>query len=250
MTGGNGGLGLEMALGYLEAGADVYALDLPDEPSDEFKIVARHCKRLLGRELHYISMDVTSQEDSWKTMEHIAKESGRLDILVAGAGVLQTHDALEYPKEEWDKLFAVNTTGVFLSAQAAARQMVNIPDVQGSIILIASMSGSVVNHSHKWAAYNSSKSAVLQMARNLAAEWGDRNIRVNSISPGHIRTKMTANYLDKNPELLDKWSKSNPLGRIGRSAEIRGVALWLASQASSFCTVSRLFFDCIKVGVC
>ncbi|KDN42417.1 NAD(P)-binding protein [Tilletiaria anomala UBC 951] len=240
ITGGNGGLGLEIALGYVEAGATVYALDIHDEPSAEFKAVARHCRDLLGQELHYISMDVTNQEDTWKTMEYISKESGRLDVLVAGAGVLQTHDALEYPKEEWDKLFAVNSTGVFLSAQGAAREMIKSPHIKGSIILIASMSGSVVNHSHRWAAYNSSKSAVLQMARNLAAEWGELGIRVNSLSPGHIRTKMTAKYLDANPELLNKWSNSNPLGRIGRSAEIRGVSIWLASQASSFCTGSDI----------
>lgn len=118
---------------------------------------------------------------------------------------------------------------VFLTARAAARQMHAQPGVHGSIILIASMSGSIVNRDHHWVAYNASKSAVLQMGRNLAAEWGPHQIRVNCLSPGHIRTRMTAAYLDENPHLLAKWSGSNPLGRIGRSAEIRGVAVWLAS---------------------
>jgi NAD(P)-dependent dehydrogenase (short-subunit alcohol dehydrogenase family) len=168
-------------------------------------------------------------------MEAIVEDSGRMDICVAAAGILQTYNALDYPAEAFRKMFDVNTLGVFLTARAAARQMYKQPEIHGSIILIASMSGSIVNRDHHWVAYNSSKSAVLQMGRNLAAEWGPHDIRVNCISPGHIRTRMTSVYLDENPHLLAKWSNSNPLGRIGRSAEIRGVAVWLASPASSFC---------------
>ncbi|PWN47149.1 NAD(P)-binding protein [Violaceomyces palustris] len=241
ITGGNGGLGLEMALAFVEAGAHVYAVDLPKEPSEEFKIVADHC-RIMNRHLKYVSASVTDHDDINGVMEFIVKDSGTesLDVCVAAAGILQTYAALDYPVEEFRKVFDVNTTGVFLTAQAAARQMHAQKDVQGSIILIASMSGSIVNRDHHWVAYNASKSAVLQMGRNLAAEWGPKDIRVNCISPGHIRTRMTAAYLDENPHLLAKWSNSNPLGRLGRTHEIRGVAVWLASSASSFCNGSDI----------
>ncbi|PWN30190.1 NAD(P)-binding protein [Jaminaea rosea] len=237
ISGGNGGLGLEMALAYVEAGANVYAIDIPQSPSEEFRIVAEHC-RIMNRNLKYIPCSVTDDAQLNEVMEAITADSGRMDICVAAAGILQTYNALDYPVEAFKKVFDVNTTGVFLTARAAARQMYKNPDIHGSIILIASMSGSIVNRDHYWVAYNASKSAVLQMARNLAAEWGPHDIRVNCISPGHIRTRMTSVYLDENPHLLAKWSTSNPLGRIGRSAEIRGVAVWLASPASSFCNGS------------
>ncbi|EPQ29596.1 uncharacterized protein PFL1_02815 [Pseudozyma flocculosa PF-1] len=241
ITGGNGGLGLEMALAYVEAGAHVYAIDLPKEPSEEFKIVADHC-RIMNRHLKYVSATVTDHEDINNVMDFIVKDSGTdsLDVCVAAAGILQTYAALDYPADEFRKVFEVNTTGVFLTAQAAARKMHANKNVSGSIILIASMSGSIVNRDHHWVAYNASKSAVLQMGRNLAAEWGPKDIRVNCISPGHIRTRMTAAYLDTNPHLLAKWSSSNPLGRLGRAHEIRGVAVWLASSASSFCNGSDI----------
>ncbi|CEH14783.1 sorbose reductase sou1 [Ceraceosorus bombacis] len=164
VTGGNGGLGLEMALAFVEAGAHVYAIDVPEQPGEEFKIVAEHC-RIMNRDLKYISASVTDDKDINDVMEFIVGDSGTgtLDIAVAAAGILGTHDALVYPVEDFKKIFDVNTTGVFLTARAAARQMYKQKEVQGSIILIASMSGSIVNRDHHWVAYNASKSAVLQM---------------------------------------------------------------------------------------
>ena len=110
----------------------------------------------------------------------------------------------------------------------------------GSIILIASMSGSITNRGHAWVAYNTSKSAVVQMGRSMACELGEDAIRVNTISPGHIRTRMTAKVLDAKPEQEEKWAGANPLGRIGHVHEVRGVVAWLASDASTFCTGSDI----------
>lgn len=94
---------------------------------------------------------------------------------------------------------------------------------------------------HAWVSYNTSKSAVLQMARSMACELGKKDIRVNSLSPGHIYTSYAqVRILDKQPHLLDKWSDLNPMGRIGRTDELRGVIAWLASDASSFCTGSDI----------
>ncbi|MBW0533797.1 hypothetical protein O181_073512 [Austropuccinia psidii MF-1] len=112
--------------------------------------------------------------------------------------------------------------------------------IPGSIILVASLSGSITNKDHPWIAYNTSKSAVIQMARSMACELGPSAIRVNSLSPGHIRTPMTAKFLDQNPDLEAQWSSLNPLGRLGKPHELRGVIAWLASDASTFCTGSEL----------
>lgn len=146
VTGGNRGLGLEMALAYVEAGAHVYVIDLPEEPCEEFKKVAEHCHKL-DRQIEYISGDVTNVEEMNEAMPFILDHSGTnsLDICVACAGVMQTHPALDYPIEEFRKVLEVNTIGVFITAQAAARVMYKQENVGGSIILIGSMSGTVVN---------------------------------------------------------------------------------------------------------
>ena len=236
VTGGNRGLGLEMALAFVEAGAHVYVIDQAPEPCEDFKRVAEHC-HMLNRQIEFITADVTNADQMNEAMRYIEKDSRTrsLDICVANAGIMQTHPALDYPADEFRKVMEVNTTGVFITAQAAARVMRQRPDLTGSIILTASMSGTVVNRDQEWTAYNTSKSAVLQLGRNLAAEWGPYGIRVNTLSPGYFRTNLVADQLDSNPELLQRWSEANPMGRIGYPHELRGVVVWLASNASSFC---------------
>ena len=236
VTGGNRGLGLEMALAFVEAGAHVYVIDQAPEPCEDFKRVAEHC-HMLNRQIEFITADVTNADQMNEAMRYIEKDSRTrsLDICVANAGIMQTHPAIDYPADEFRKVMEVNTTGVFITAQAAARVMRQRPELTGSIILTASMSGTVVNRDQEWTAYNTSKSAVLQLGRNLAAEWGPYGIRVNTLSPGYFRTNLVADQLDSNPELLQRWSEANPMGRIGYPHELRGVVVWLASNASSFC---------------
>lgn len=243
VSGANRGLGLEMALALVEAGARaVYCVDLPKQPGDEWTQVAEYVRRMetvKGR-LEYVCADVTDQKAMWKVGEDIGEREGRMDVCVAAAGILKSHtDCLEYPANQFEEVIRVNTNGVLYTAQAAGRQMARFGN-GGSIILIASMSGSITNKDHAWVSYNTSKSAVLQMARSMACELGPKRIRVNTLSPGHIYTSMTAAYLDKQPHLLEKWSKLNPLGRIGRPDELRGVITWLASDASTFCTGSDI----------
>ncbi|TFK42915.1 hypothetical protein BDQ12DRAFT_703241 [Crucibulum laeve] len=242
VSGGNRGLGLEMALALCEAGARaVYCFDLPKKPSEEWKATSEYVKRMEnGSRLEYVSLNVTDQKAVWEAAENIGNREKRMDVCVAAAGILKTHtDCLQYPAEQFKEVMDVNTNGVLYTAQAAGQQMVRFGN-SGSIILIASMSGSITNRDHAWVSYNTSKSAVLQMARSMACELGVKNIRVNSLSPGHIYTTMTAAYLDKQPHLLEKWSSLNPMGRIGRPDELRGVVAWLASDASSFCTGSDI----------
>ncbi|KAF9265149.1 NAD(P)-binding protein [Marasmius fiardii PR-910] len=245
VSGGNQGIGLEMALAFCEAGARaIYCFDLPQTPSEDWKTTKEFVERLgNGSRLEYVSVDVTKQEAVWKKGEEVGNKEKRMDVCVAAAGILKPpNDCLEYPSSQFQQVMSVNANGVLFTAQAAGRQMRRFGN-RGSIIMIASMSGTITNRDHKWVSYNSSKSAVLQMARSMACELGKENIRVNTVSPGHIYTKMTAGYLASQPGLLEKWSDLNPMGRIGRADEMRGVAIWLASDASSFCTGSDIFVN-------
>ncbi|TFK55269.1 NAD(P)-binding protein [Heliocybe sulcata] len=247
VSGGNRGLGLEMAMALLEAGARaVYCFDLPREPGEEWKAVKEYVAKMdlgngkKGGRLEYVSADVTDQKGMWSKAEAIGDKEGRMDVCVVAAGILNPHThCLEYTAEKFKRVLDVNTSGALFTAQAAGRQMARF-GLPGSIILIASMSASITNRDHAWVSYNTSKSAVLQMARSMACELGGKGIRVNTISPGHIYTTMTAAYIDTQAGLLEKLSNMNPLGRIGRPDEVRGVVTWLASDASTFCTGSDI----------
>ncbi|KAL8280836.1 hypothetical protein RQP46_006840 [Phenoliferia psychrophenolica] len=238
ISGGNGGIGLEMALAMAEAGATVYCLDLADKPSDDFQAAVAYAKTL-GSAIKYIKANVTDQTLMNKIAFDIAEEEGHIDVCIAAAGILIGADCLDTPIEDFQKVMAVNVNGVFITATACAREMARLQR-PGSIILIASMSGSIANREEPWTAYNSSKAAVIQMARSLACELGPRGIRVNTISPGHVKTALTNQFLEKEPKYEAKWSNLNPLGRLGQIHEMRGPAIWLASDASSYCTGSDI----------
>lgn len=252
VSGGNRGLGLESALVLAELGAKVWVIDLAVSPSKDFEACAVYAQHIYqevdssseGRadqeRLVYRKVDVTDPMSVQKACQEIVDTDGRLDVCVAAAGILPADKScVDVTAEEFERVMKVNLTGVFNTATKAAAEMIST-NRPGSIILIASMSGSITNRDHPWIAYNTSKSAVLQMGRSMACELGHRGIRVNTLSPGHIRTSMTASCLETNPGLEEKWSSLNPLGRIGSPHEIRGVISWLASDASSFCTGSDI----------
>jgi len=147
VSGGNRGLGLEMALALCEAGARViYCFDLPASPSEEWTKSCEYIKRLEnGSRLEYVSIDVRDQKALWKKAEEIGGREQRMDVCVAAAGILKSHtDCLTYPEEQFTDVMNVNTNGVFYTAQAAGQQMRRFGS-GGSIILIASMSGSITN---------------------------------------------------------------------------------------------------------
>jgi len=251
VTGAQRGLGLEMALALAEAGAVVYCLDLPPEPNDNWIAVQKYVAALTSLDpsnankkgrLEYMSANVTDQSEMWSRAEEIVKKEGRLDVCCANAGIFGIADCLECSANDFEKIIGVNLNGVYYTAQAAGRQMARL-GIKGSIILTASMSGSITNQNIPCAAYNASKSGVLQLARSMACELGSKGIRVNSISPGYMLTEMTKQSLDPKPHLRAEWSSQNPLGRLGEPHELRGVVLWLASSASTFCTGSDIIVD-------
>jgi NAD(P)-dependent dehydrogenase (short-subunit alcohol dehydrogenase family) len=242
VSGAARGLGLTQAEALLEAGAKVYGLDRLEEPSAEFFEIQKRAKEELGTEFHYRRIDVRDTELLTSTVEQIADVEGRMDGLIAAAGIQQETPALEYTAKDANTMFEVNVTGVFMTAQAVAKQMIRFGN-GGSIALIASMSGTVANRGLICPAYNASKAAVIQLGRNLAMEWGQYGIRVNTISPGYIVTKMVEDLFVQFPERREEWPKHNMLGRLSTPNEYRGAAVFLLSDASSFMTGSDLRID-------
>lgn len=166
--------------------------------------------------------------------------------LVTCAGISGREHATSYPHEAFKRILDVNVTGTFLCAQAVAMIM-HERHTPGSIVLIASMSGTVANKGVETVAYNSSKAAVLQMARSLAAEWGNDEthpaIRVNTISPGYIQTPITTPTLEAVPGLRELWEGGNMLGRLSDVKEHLSGIVYLLADGSSFVTGADIRAD-------
>lgn len=236
VTGAGSGIGQAIAIGLAEAGADVACFGHASKGGlDETaaRIVAAGHKALA------ITGSVTSEADLAGAVERTEKELGALTIAVNNAGVAGAQAAESMPRETWERLYEINVSGVFLSCQAEARVM--LPRRKGSIINIASMSGSIVNRGLLQAHYNSSKAAVIHMSKSLAMEWSDRGLRVNVISPGYTLTPM-----NRRPEVAEQvkiFERDTPMGRMATPEEMVGPAVFLASRASSFVTGIDLIVD-------
>nr|POE86926.1 d-arabinitol 2-dehydrogenase [ribulose-forming] [Quercus suber] len=242
VTGAARGLGLVQAEALLEAGATVYALDRLPDPSPDFYRVQKRAAEELGTTLHYRQIDVRDVEKLNEVIKSISDSQGRLDGLIAAAGIQQETPALEYSAKDANTMFEVNITGVFMTAQAVAKEMIRWGR-GGSIAMIASMSGTVANRGLICSAYNASKAGVIQLGRNLASEWGQHGIRVNTISPGYIVTAMVEALFEQYPERRRDWPTQNMLGKLSKPEEYRGAAIFLISDASSFMTGSDLRID-------
>src|SRR5436305_7121884 len=238
VTGGARGLGLEMMRALARVGADVVAVDLLEQQAREAsEQVGAECGVRAGA----WGVDVTDERQVTTTFAAIEREFGPIDVLVAAAGIVENVAAEDYPAASWRKIIDVNLNGVFFTAQAAGRGM--IARRSGSIILIASMSGLIVNRPQKQSAYNVSKAGVIMMAKSLAAEWAPHGVRVNAIAPGYMRTALTDQVLTGQPGLRQTWEGLIPLGRMGTPPELSGTVVYLASDASSYVTGPTLVID-------
>lgn len=220
----------------------VYALDRLETPHPDFIKAQEKAENEYGGTLEYIRIDVRNNTEVNNTFAAIAAQHERLDGLIAAAGINHLSSALEHSQQALDDVMTINYNGVFNSATAAARQMFNY-QVKGSILLVASMSGLIANKGMTSPVYNSSKAAVIQLARSLAMEWGRHGIRVNSLCPGHIITPMVEEVFQQNPAARATWEAENMLGRLAMPEEFRGAALFALSDASSFMTGSTMLID-------
>jgi NAD(P)-dependent dehydrogenase (short-subunit alcohol dehydrogenase family) len=236
VTGAGSGIGQRIALGLAEAGASVGCFDLASSKGlegtvEQIKGVGRQALAVMG--------DVTQAADLRQAIDAVEKGLGPLSVAVNCAGIANAAPAEEMPIAQWQRMLDVNLTGIFLSCQAEAKVM--LPRKQGSIVNIASMSGIIVNRGLLQAHYNASKAAVIHLSRSLAMEWSDRGVRVNSISPGYTATPM--NVRAEVAEQVKQFEADTPLGRMATVDELVGPAIFLSSQAASFCTGVDLVVD-------
>ncbi|KAI5797751.1 hypothetical protein EDC01DRAFT_704783 [Geopyxis carbonaria] len=246
ITGGGRGLGLTLARAVLEAGGDVACVDVLSEPTPaEWKALQLLAKST-GLNASYHLCDITDEEAVIQCFDAVvaeAKQHGKVfKGVIACAGIQQQVDAIKYPVEGFRRIMEVNVTGTFLTSKHAARVFVE-EKIAGSLVMIASMSGEVANRGLHCSAYNSSKAAVQQLCRSVAQEWGQYGIRVNTLSPGYIRTAMTDQLLQEKPEVEKTWMAGALLGRLGAPEDFKGPAVFLLSDASVFMTGSDLRVD-------
>jgi NAD(P)-dependent dehydrogenase (short-subunit alcohol dehydrogenase family) len=182
---------------------------------------------------------VTDAGSTLDAVRQAQSSLGPLTLAVNSAGIANAAPAETMRREQWQRVIEVNVTGVFLSCQAEGRAMLD--NGGGSIVNIASMSGTIVNRGLQQAHYNASKAAVIQLSRSLAMEWCARGVRVNSISPGYTATPM--NTRPEVAEQVRQFEADTPLGRMATVDELIGPAIFLLSQASSFCTGLDLLVD-------
>jgi NAD(P)-dependent dehydrogenase (short-subunit alcohol dehydrogenase family) len=236
VTGGGQGIGRAFAHALGEAGARVAVVD---REASRAQLVADEL-RGKGVESLPIVADVTQDGAPATFVQRVVREWGSLEIAVNNAGVNRNSAAEETTPEEWDEVMRLNVRSVFLGCQAEARVMLEAG--YGKIVNTASMSSLIVPHPQKQAAYNTSKAAVAHLTRTLAAEWADRGVRVNAISPGIIRTALIEGSEALRP-LVGRWLQDIPLGRLGEVTDLQAAVVFLACEASDYMTGHNLVIE-------
>lgn len=234
VTGASSGIGKQVALAYVQAGAEI---GIAARNLDALQALAEEIEAAGGKAVP-IACDATRPDQVTAMVERMTAELGGIDIAVCNAGIVSVTPMLDMALEEFERIQNTNVTGVFLTAQAAARAMV-AQGRGGSIITTASMSGHIINIPQQVGHYCTSKAAVIHLTKAMAVEFAPHNIRVNSISPGYIMTEL----VEPLAEYHRLWEPKIPMGRIGRPEELNGLYLYLASAASSYMTGSDLVID-------
>jgi NAD(P)-dependent dehydrogenase (short-subunit alcohol dehydrogenase family) len=236
VTGSSRGLGKEIAIGLGEAGAKV-AITARRE---EGLMATRQALSDMGIECHAIVADVSEVNGVQATLAETMTKWGRVHILVNNAGVVWAAPPEEMTLDRWDYVMNINARGTFICCQEVGRQMIR--QKAGNIINISSVLGisAVDPKSGQFIGYQASKAGVIIMTKQLAVEWAVHGIRVNAIAPSFLATRLTNALIERTGENMTRWI---PMGRIGRADEIRGPAVFLASEASSYITGQVIVID-------
>ncbi|WP_441255801.1 SDR family oxidoreductase [Tardiphaga sp. 285_C5_N1_2] len=237
ITGGSRGLGLQIAeaLGELGAGVVLSARKVEELASAQSYLAHRDVRA------DWIAADVGKERDIEQLVEGVIAKHGTIDILINNAGVSWGAPAEEHTLEAWDRVFNVNMRGVFFLTQLVAKRSM-LPRSSGRIVNVASIAGLGGNPpgALQTIAYNSSKGAIINFTRALAAEWGNRGITVNAIAPGFFPSKMSAGVLAKIEERI---IAETPLGRLGDDEDLKGAVALFSSDAGKHITGQILAVD-------
>ena len=237
VTGAARGIGLSTVEALAEAGATVVLTDM----NPDLLATAVDSMKAKGHAVDSEVLDVTDVAAVQAVHDAILARHGRVDVLVNNAGIaISNHPAETMADEVWNKVIDVNLNGVFWCCRAFGKTM--LEQGGGSIVNVGSMSGFIVNRPQEQANYNASKAAVHHLTKSLAAEWGARGVRVNSIAPTYIDTEMNK-YVYENEEMYRHWVGGTPMNRLGRTDEVASVILFLASDAASLMTGSIVLAD-------
>ncbi|MGW2373141.1 SDR family NAD(P)-dependent oxidoreductase [Kitasatospora sp. NPDC001683] len=236
VTGAASGIGRAVAERFVREGASVVATDLD----------AEGLRRLAGRFPDAVSTvvgDVAREEDARRMVRAAVERHGRLDVLVANAGVIPLMEITEATAEDWDQVMAVDGRGMFLTCKYAIEAMTAQERPGGSIVCLSSISGEAGQRGQ--AVYGPAKFVASGLTKHLAVEWADRGIRVNAVAPGTIATERVARLRDEpgGTEYLEAIEKLHPMGRLGDPAEVAAAVLFLASDDASFITGAVLPVD-------
>ncbi|MDY8108746.1 SDR family oxidoreductase [Fulvimarina sp. 2208YS6-2-32] len=237
VTGAGSGIGQRIAMGLAQSGADVALIDRRTDGglAETANFIAG-----TGRRSVEIAADVTSQTALSDAVQRAEAELGSLRLAVNAAGIANAAPCEEMDEAQYQTLMDINMKGVWLSCRAEARAML-AHGKGGSIVNIASMSGVIVNRGLNQVHYNASKAGVIHMSKSMAMEWVDRGIRVNSISPGYTATPMNTR-----PEMVHQtkeFESQTPMQRMASVDEMVGPAIFLLSDAASYCTGVDLLVD-------
>jgi len=234
VIGGTSGIGLAIAKGMAEAGADVVPTS---RRQDQVEAAAKEIENR-GRRSIRVTSDVSDRASLQNVLDESIKAFGKVDVLVNSAGRTKRAPTLDFNEEDWNSILDTNLTGTLRAAQVFGRHM--LERESGSIINIASLSTFVALY--EVAAYSASKAAVASLTKSLAIEWSQKGVRVNAIAPGVFRTPLNEKLLDET-ERGREFLLRTPMKRFGNVEELAGAAIFLASDAASFVSGEILTVD-------